>query len=91
MCSGYNLACAGAVDHAFLLAFVNSPVAMGDLNSCMQVASGIGELTLSEMALHGRPLSLNLAFGPGLRAIIAAVSLRCQFIACRPFGELCMN
>ena len=60
------------LSHAFLLAFVNSPVATDDLNSCMQVASGIGELTLSEMALHGRPLSLNLAFGPGLRAMIAA-------------------
>ena len=60
------------LSHAFLLAFVNSPVAMDDLNSCMQVASGIGELTLSEMALHGRPLSLNWALGPGLRAVIAA-------------------
>ena len=62
------------LSHAFLLAFVNSPVAMDDLNSCMQVASGIGELTLSGMALHGRPLSLNLAFGPGLRAMIAALN-----------------
>ena len=66
--------CLVPLSHTFLLAIVNSPVAMDDLNSCMQVASGIGELTLSGMALHGRPLSLNLAFGPGLRAINAAIS-----------------
>ena len=81
----------GAVESCLPACIVNSPVATDDSNSCMQVASGIGELTLPEMALHGRPLSLNLAFGPGLRAIIAAFSFRCQFIACRPLGELCMN
>ena len=64
--------CLVPLSHAFLLAFVNSPVAMDDLNSCMQVASGIGELTLSEMALHGRPPSLNWTLGPGLRAITRA-------------------
>ena len=75
----------GAVESCLPVCIVNSPVATDDLNSCMQVASGIGELTLSEMALHGRPLSLNLAFGPGLRAIIAAVyrfSIQCM----SPFG-----
>ena len=82
--------CLVPLSHAFLLAFVNSPVAMDDLNSCMQVASGIGELTLSEMALHGRPLSLNLAFGPGLRAIALQFNYF-QFNACRPLGVLCMN
>ena len=61
--------CLVPLSHTFLLAFVNSPVAMDDYNSCMHRASGIGELTLPEMALHGRPLSLNLALGPGLRAI----------------------
>ena len=64
-----------------MFGIVNSPVATDDLNSCMQVASGIGELTLSEMALHGRPLSLNWALGPGLRAMIAALIFRFQFNA----------
>ena len=73
--------CLVPLSHTFLIAFVNSPVATDDLNSCMQVASGIGELTLPEMALHGRPLSLNLAFDPGIRAMFTALSFCVQFIA----------